>query len=167
MEHILIPKCKKEMTKRSFLPSTFRSWNSLNSQCCEVRTKSHFSNLINNIWLNCMVMMVWLWERNILHSVSRSAKIAIAQLRVHFCNLNYDLYIKHYVEAENYECGHTRDDCKHYLFQCSNYTHKITVLLVKTITPKSIKQLYKLSVNENIYIIQAVCEYIINTKRLT
>ncbi len=37
---IPMPKCKKEITKQSFFPSTIRSGNSLNSQCCEAHTKS-------------------------------------------------------------------------------------------------------------------------------
>ncbi len=47
---ILMPKCKKEITKKSFFPSTIRSWNSLNSQCSEAHTKSQFSTLINNMY---------------------------------------------------------------------------------------------------------------------
>ncbi len=60
--------------------------------------------------------------RNILNCVSRSAQVAFTQLRVGFCNLNYDLYIKNCVEAGNCECGHIRGDSEHYLLQCSNYT---------------------------------------------
>ncbi len=52
-------------------------------------------------------------KRLFLHGVSRSAHVAFVQLRVGFCNLNYDLYIRNCVEAENYECGHIREDSKH------------------------------------------------------
>ncbi len=47
-QSIPMPKCKNEITKKSFFPSTIRSRNSLNPQCCEARTKSQFSTLINN-----------------------------------------------------------------------------------------------------------------------
>ncbi len=47
-----------------------------------------------------------------LHVVSRSTKVAFAQLRDSICNLNYEIYIKNCVEAENCECGHTRQDSK-------------------------------------------------------
>ncbi len=73
---------------------------------------------------------------NILHCFSRSAQVAFTQLRVGFCNLNYDLYIKNCVEAGNCECGHIREDSKHYLLQCSNYTSQRNVMVdkVKAIT---------------------------------
>ncbi len=47
---IPMPKCKKEITKESFCPSTIRSWNSLNSQCREAHIKSQFSTLINDMY---------------------------------------------------------------------------------------------------------------------
>ncbi len=71
-----------------------------------------------------------------LHVVSRSAQVAFALVRVGFCNLNYELYIKKCVQADNCVCGHTREDSKHYLLQCSNYTSQRNGMLdkVKTIT---------------------------------
>ncbi len=109
---IPMPKCKNEITKKSFFPSTIRSWNSLN--CHEARNKSQFSTLINNMY-DCK-------KRVFLYCVARSEQVAFTQLRDGFCNLNYDLYIKNCVEAGNCECGHIREDSKHYLLQCSNYT---------------------------------------------
>ncbi len=163
---IPMPKCKKEITKVLF-PSTIRFWNSLNSQCREARTKSQFSTLINNMY-DCK-------KRLFLYCVSRSTKVAFTQLRVGFCNLNYDLYIKNYVEAGNCECGHIRENSKHYLLQCSNNTSQRNVMLdkVKMITntkyvrPQHLLNGYeKLNLNENMNIIQAVCDFILSTKRL-
>ncbi len=111
-----------------------------------------------------------------LHCVSRSAQVAFTKLRVGFCNLNYDLYIKNCVEVGNCEWGHIREDSKHYLLQCSNYTSQQNVMLnkVKTITntkyvpPEHLLNGYEqLSVNENMNIIQAVCDIILSNKRLT
>ncbi len=86
-------------------------------------------------------------------------------------------YIKtNYVEAGNCECGHIGEDSKHYLLQCSNYTFQWNVMLdkVKTITntnyvpPQHFLNGYEIfSVNENMKIIQAVCDFILSTKRLT
>ncbi len=75
-------------------------------------------------------------KRLFLNCVSRSTQIAFTQIRVGFCNLNYDLYIKNCIETENCECGHTREDSNHYLLQCPNYTSQRNVMLdkVKTIT---------------------------------
>ncbi len=113
-------------------------------------------------------------KRLFLHC--RSAQLKFTQLRVGFCNLNYNLYIKNCVEAGNCEFRHIREDSKHYLLQCSNYTSQRNVMLdkVKTITntkyvpPQHILNGYeKLNVNENMNIIQAVCHFILSTKRLT
>ncbi len=102
--------------------------------------------------------------------------IAFTKLRVSFCNLNYDLYIKKCVETENCKCSYIREDSKHYLLQCHNYTSQQNVVLekVKTITktkyfaPQYLLNGYKkLSVNDNMNIIQAVCDFILSTKRLT
>ncbi len=85
-------------------------------------------------------------------------------------------FIKNCVEAGNCECGHIREDSKHYLLQCSNYTSQRNVMLdkVKTITntkyvpPQHVLNGYeKLSVNENMNIIQAVSDFILSTKRLS
>jgi hypothetical protein len=165
---IPIPKCKKEITKKSFFPSTISSWNMLTSQCSESITKSQFSILVNN--------MYYYEKRLFVHTVSRNAQVAFTQLRVGFCNLNHDLYIKNCIETENCECGHSREDSKHYLLHCSTYTIQRTLMLdkVKTIaksnhvSPANLLNGYiKLSVNENMNIIQAVCDYIVSTKRLT
>ncbi len=106
--------CTKYCPKTSFFPSTIRSWNSLNSQCHEAHINSQFSTLINNMY-DCK-------KRLFLHCVSRSSQVVFTQLRVGFCNLNYDLYIKNCVEAGHCEYGHIREDSKHYHLQCSNYT---------------------------------------------
>ncbi len=92
-QSISIPKCKNKLP--------------INPQYCEAHTKSQFSTLINNMY-NCK-------KRLFLHSVSRSTQISFTQLRVGFCNLNYDLYIKNCVETENCECCHTREDSSQYL----------------------------------------------------
>ncbi len=64
----------------------------------------------------------------------------------------------------------------HYLLQYSNYTFQRNVMLdkVKIITntkyvpPQHLSNGYeKLNVNENMNIIQAVCDFILSTKRLT
>ncbi len=99
-QSIPMPKCKKEITKKSIFPSTIKSWNSLNPQCHEARTKSQFSTLINNMY-DCK-------KKLFLHCASRSTEIAFTQLNVGFCNLNYTLYITNCVETENCECGHIR-----------------------------------------------------------
>ncbi len=132
-QSIPMPKCKKEIAKMSFFPSTIRSWNSLNPQCLEALTKSQFSTLINNMYDSKNIIF--------LHYVSRSTQIAFTQLRVGFCNLNYDLYIKNCVETENCECGHITEDSNHYLLQCPNYTSQRNVMLekVKTISPTPLK----------------------------
>ncbi len=75
---IHMPKCKKEITKKSLFPSTIGSWNSINSRCGEAHTKSQFSTLINNMY-DCK-------KRLVLHCVSKSAQVAFTQLRVGFCN---------------------------------------------------------------------------------
>ncbi len=115
-------------------------------------------------------------KRIFLHFVSRSTQIAFTQLRVGFCNLNYDLYIKNSVGTENCECGLIREDSNYYLLQCPNYTSQQNVMLekVKTITktkyiaPQHLLNGYKeLSVNDNMNIIQAVCDFILSTRRLT
>ncbi len=106
-QSIAMTKCKKEITKKSFFPSTIRSCISLNPQCHEARTTTQLSTLINN--------MYDYKKRLFLYCVSRSTQIAFTQLRVGFCNLNYDLYIKNCVETENCECGHIREDSNHYL----------------------------------------------------
>ncbi len=68
-------------------------------------------------------------KRLFLHCVSRSTHIAFTQLRVGFCNLNYDLHIKNCIETENCECGHIREDSNHYLLRSPNlkglYPNKI------------------------------------------
>ncbi len=115
-----LPKCKEEITKKHFCPSTIRSWNSLNPQCHEASSKSQFSTLINNMYDSK--------KRLILYCVSRSTQIAFSQL-------NYDLYINNWVETENCECGHIMEDSNHYLLQCPNYTSQRNMLdKVKTIT---------------------------------
>ncbi len=101
-------------------------------------------------------------EKTIFTLCFWSTQVAFTQLRVGLCNLNYDLYIKNCVEAGNCECGHIREDSKHYLLPCSNYTSQRNVMLekVKTITntkyvpPQHILHDYeKLSINKNMNII--------------
>ncbi len=82
--------------------------------------------------------------------VSRISQVAFVPLRVGFCNLNYGMYIKSFVEAETFECCH-REDCKHDLLQCTNYTSQRNVILeqfntiIKTnyISPQNILNGYK------------------------
>ncbi len=74
--------------------------------------------------------------------------------------------------------SHNREDSNHYPLQCPNYKllyipTKCDVRKVKTITktkniaPQHLLNGYKkLSVNDNMNIIQAVCDFILSTKRL-
>ncbi len=79
-----------------------------------------FSTLINNKY-DCN-------KRLFLHYVSRSTRISFThQLRVGFCNLNYDFYIKNCAETDNCECGYIREDSNHCLLQCPNYTSQRNV----------------------------------------
>ncbi len=68
-------------------------------------------------------------RKDYFYIISRSAQVAVIQLRFGFCNLNFNIDIKICVGTGNCECGHIREDSKYYLLQCSNFTSQQSVML--------------------------------------
>ncbi len=63
-----IPKCKKEVIRKSFFSSTIKSWNGFISHCREATSQANFSKLLESEFsIN---------ERLFLDNASRRAQVA-------------------------------------------------------------------------------------------
>ena len=114
-------KCKTECFRKSFFPSATLSFNNLSPQernCNSVKQFKHSMYKSLKKHVPC----------HFLHG-ARKFNITLAQMRLEFCNLNYDLFRKGCTESAVCQCGNSRETLDHYFCVCNLHAVQRTVML--------------------------------------
>ena len=164
---ICLPKCKKEVYKKSYFPSTCKAWNNLKPDIKNAQNKNSFQHLLYISYNTC--------ERIFCHDIPRQTQVAFSQLRVGFSNLNNDLYVRNCIDKPDCDCGHPKENAKHFLLCCPNFIPQRTQLLdnvrkitkALSITTNTLLYGHKnINLEDNITILKHTCNFISETKRI-
>ena len=160
-------KFNTQLYSRSFFIAGVKSWNDLPSSIkltkSEYQFKKHIassSRIIANIFDN---------------SLPRKSQIIIAQLRIGFSDLNYDLFNKGCTDTPNCDCGHAREDVSHFIFSCPLFSNQRQTLLTNINNlhlnaPLNVKTLLyshkNLTSDQYCKLLHLLSKYFVNTNRL-
>ena len=106
---------------KSFFIAVIKSWNSLPTAIKTIRSKYQFKNHINTIHK--------LTANPFDNTLPRKSQIMLAQLRIGFSDLNQHLYNKGCNDRPNCECGHIREDTRHFILFCPLYSEQRQIML--------------------------------------
>ena len=105
-ENFVMPKCRTETYRTSFIPSTTRVWNELPSESRNIEYVTGALKTKSNI---------------LYYEGSRVNNIKHAQLRMQCSKLNAHLFSLHVVDSPQCICGHDLEDSEHFLLNCPLY----------------------------------------------
>lgn len=114
-DDVILPFCRLSTTYGSFIPSTIRSWNNLDTSIRNVDSISKFKNELKNKVDTCKVPYYY-------GTGQRKLNIILTQLRCYASFLNYDLFRVNIISSPVCSCGAHREDSYHFFFDCPNYT---------------------------------------------
>ena len=110
-ENIINIKCRTDMYKRSFLPSTIDEWNKLPHDIRNASSLSSFKRMLNSNIVS---------PPSYYYAGKREGQIHHTRLRLNCSSLKYTLFQKNIVADPSCECG-ARETVDHFLLHCSNY----------------------------------------------
>ena len=146
----------------SFIPHTVKEWNILDESMKHFPTLEQFKKKI---------MPKKVINKNYYYG-ARQENISLSRTRVGCSKLNGDLCNNlHVIESPLCKCGHANENALHFFFHCHLYNHQRVIMLEKVsqITRVSLQILLHgrsvINDEENSKIMEAVHEYIKNTKR--
>ena len=108
----IVPKCRIELYRNSFFPSTTMLWNELPA-CAQTGTSiSEFKRFLSSSD-TCVPLYYYVGDRKeqILH----------CRLRLGMSDLQNDLYNRHLSVDRSCSCGFARETAEHFLLYCPNY----------------------------------------------
>ena len=103
------------MYKRSFLPSSINTWNTLNESVRHMESTNRFKKLYNINKSNISELFK--------NYGIRKCQIIHCRLRLECSDLNGHRRKRFIHPTSVCECGHQNEDNIHYLCQCPLYTH--------------------------------------------
>lgn len=163
---LIVPFCRLSLTTDSFIPSTIKSWNKLDTSIQSLDTITKFKNALR---LNSD------YPKQLPKHFSygpRKLNIILTQIRCSASFLNYDLFKINIVASPNCNCGFPREDAEHFFFFCKRYSLLRNDLLHSLIwVPFNIdlnlitKGSANLTLDENIRVFRNVYKFIKESKR--
>ena len=108
------------------------------------------------------------------HNTTRHLQVTFTQIRMGFCNLNNDLFLKGCTDNRNCECGNVKEDARHFFLKCPKYNllRQTLIANIKSIKnnihitlPLLLMGSKTLSLQENIGLFNYVYDYIKYTER--
>lgn len=113
--YINLPRMRKEIYKKSFVPSSISLWNGLDFSLklcasCDVFKKKILKNSS-------------LKPSHLPLGLPRKAEVILAQLRLGFSDLNAHLFAKGCTDSPHCNCSATDETVHHFLFDCDNYSN--------------------------------------------
>ena len=115
-----LPKCRTELYKQSFFPSTSAAWNDLPDEAKQIISVENFK-----MYLKSDDVQV----PKFYYSHNRSSEIIHCRLRLEMSDLNADLFKRHLKDNTKCDCGYECEDAKHYLLDCPMYNYARTITL--------------------------------------
>jgi hypothetical protein len=157
-----VPVCRTNIFMRSFMPNTVMEWNRLDHDIRNAISLERFKN-------KCSVHR----ERanSLYYYGPRSLNVQMARLRIGCSNLHSHLCRNlHVEESASCQCGYAEEDCDHYFFRCTLYAAQRLQLFreIERATVSIQTILHgdaNISVDENILILDAIHQFIVDTGR--
>ena len=159
-DHFKLVKTRTETYRNSFIPSSVKVWNQLDSKD---RTVNYVHSLCDTK------------TNPLFYEGSRDINVKHSQLRMECSKLNAHLFSLHVTDSPACNCGFNLEDCNHYLLACPLYTVERHIMLqtisnvidVRTLTVNDLLLgIDKLTLEQNKLVFKAVHEFIRATSRL-
>ena len=156
-----IPKCKTELYKKSFFPSTTNLWNSLPQNMQTSTSISQFKSFLKSTDHT---------PPPYYYIGDRRTQIIHTRLRLGMSDLNSHLVMRHISENSYCTCGHRNETTQHFLLDCPEYTQARNVT-INSLSPTHMNTHLllhgdrNLSIASNNEIICTVLNYIQITER--
>ena len=111
-EHYIQPvTALKTVYYNSFLPSSIRLWNNLDSSTKACPSISAFKHMVNKMTK----------QKSYYCTGTRKGQVLHARLRMRCSNLNSDLVSRYISDNSACACGHPIENAEHFLLHCQNY----------------------------------------------
>ena len=107
-------KCRTELFKNTFIPSTISLYNGLDLSERNITALKEKIKFVPN---------------RLFNYGERITNIICSQLRMKCSNLNGHLYLLHVIDSPACACGHDMEDCSHYLLHCPLFQSMRTTML--------------------------------------
>lgn len=115
---------RTELYSNSFLPSSVKEWNQLDTEIRNASSLSIFKSKLKEKFQAPKVPIFYL-------SGKRLYSVYHARIRNNCSNLNNDLYRNHLRVDPSCQCGDVCENAEHFFFKCSLY-HEQRVTLFRT-----------------------------------
>ena len=113
---LIVPFCRLPLTTDSFIPSTIKSWNKLDTSIRNVDTITKFTNALRfNSDYPKQVPKQFCYG-------PRKCNVILTQIMCSASFLNYDLFKVNIVASTNCNCRSPREDAEHFFFFCKIYS---------------------------------------------
>jgi hypothetical protein len=161
-----LPKCNTVFYQNSPFISSMSLWNKQTPKLKELPTKSSFKYHLRMLH-QCKPLLF-------NHNTTRHLQVTFTQIRMGFCNLNNDLFLKGCTDNRNCECGNVKEDARHFFLKCPKYNllRQTLIANIKSIKnnihitlPLLLMGSKTLSLQENIGLFNYVYDYIKYTER--
>lgn len=164
--HLGIPKPNKLPYSKSFFIASIKAWNELNPIYTNAPSLQSFKHRLKK---SKEILAPY-----ISHEIPRHSQIVIAQLRIGFSDLNAHLHYRGCIESPTCQCGHRREDTRHFIWACPAYEQIRQSMLniirdMNLSIPVNFKLLLygnkNLPVNKNLEIQKHFSAFLIQSKR--
>ena len=157
-----VPRCRLELYKSSFFPSSTILWN-----CLADNIKESDSLGVIKRYLNSTDNKV----PNYYYLQDRRLEILICKMRLEMSDLNDDLFKRHLSNSTSCNCGFPIENANHYLLHCPFYQQVRTQTI--TLLPNDVKSNVTTllcgsenkTCSENSEILQTVAKYVLESNR--
>ena len=105
-ENFVVPKCRTECYRKSFIPSAISRWNEMP---LDQRCKEYFNKELK------------IKSNPLYYEGRRTTNVKHSQLRMKCSKLNSHLFLLHVTDSSQCLCGYYSEDSEHYLLQCNLY----------------------------------------------
>eukprot|EP00745_Piridium_sociabile_P017482 TRINITY_DN2628_c1_g1_i3.p2 TRINITY_DN2628_c1_g1~~TRINITY_DN2628_c1_g1_i3.p2 ORF type:complete len:134 (+),score=4.44 TRINITY_DN2628_c1_g1_i3:650-1051(+) len=102
----LMPRCRTELYKSSFFPSSTALWNGLPDH---IKQSNSLSFLKRFLSITDNVVPGYYYLPN------RTSEIMLCKLRLEMSDLNHDLFRRHLTNSSSCDCGSAIEDAAHFL----------------------------------------------------
>ena len=163
-EHFVLYYCKTEFFRNSFYPTGVKLYNSLDTESKSTLSRNSFKVKMKRT-LKLPVPPQY-------YTGPRKYNIVMCQMRLRFCDLNFDLYSKGCVDSPLCPCGNGVENLQHYFFECDRFaTQRLDLIAVlgNLLVAHSAEILIcgsnDLSEETNTSLHNAAIHFIVNTER--
>ena len=157
----IIPKCRTELYRKSFFPSTTYLWNDLPPHVQQYQSIGQLKNYLRSA--DSVVPPYY-------YSGNRKEQIIHCKLRLSISDLNFDLCLRHLSQDPSCTCRFPEETAEHFLLNCPKFANqRLNTIHSLPVEQQNIHTLLcgndTLSLNDNESIFRAVEDFIALTQR--